>query len=158
MADKTSAKRKIEELEQDTTVDSLEKSVASTEKSGTGHKDMYTDIIRSVFEKNRRRVAKYYCPDTDCRVSFWDAEKGYVCPGCGSLGIISEFRHHSISNETRDRNIIGYVDTLGRLMCSECILKYGIPSEVGLIVYDDTEPFCFDTCDMCKETLGKQQN
>jgi hypothetical protein len=158
MAVKSSAKRKIEELEQDRNVESLEKSVALPESGRSGHQDIYTDILRSLFEKNRRRVAKYYCPNTGCHVSFWDAEKGCACPGCGHLGIISEFRHNSITKETRDRNIIGYVDTLGRLICCDCILKYGIPSEVGLIVYDDTEPFCFDTCDMCKETLGRQQN
>ncbi len=114
---------------------------------------LYKEIIQGMFEKSRKRVATYYCPNTSCKETFWDSEQGYECPECGSLGIISEYKYSSVTKDTKDRNIIGYVDTLGRLFCSRCILEYGVQNEVGLIVYDDTEPFCFERCELCKEQL-----
>ncbi|HQG32976.1 MAG TPA: hypothetical protein PLA83_13675 [Deltaproteobacteria bacterium] len=122
-------------------------------EKGAGTPNIYSEVIESVFEKNRKRVAKYYCPNVSCCLTFWDAREGYVCPKCGTLGIISEFRCASITNDTRDRNIIGYIDTLGRLICSKCILSYGVQNEVALIVYDDTDPFCFESCELCREPL-----
>lgn len=116
--------------------------------------NLYTEVIESMFEKNRKRVATYYCPNVSCRRTFWEAREGYKCPQCGTLGIISEFKYVSITNDTRERNIIGYIDALGRLICSRCILKYGVQNEVALIVYDDTDPFCFELCELCREPLG----
>jgi hypothetical protein len=116
--------------------------------------NIYTEVVQSVFEKNRKRVASYYCPNISCRLTFWDAKEGYECPKCGTLGIISEFKCASITNETKNRNIVGYIDTLGRLVCGKCILAYGVQNEVALIVYDDTDPFCFESCELCREPLG----
>lgn len=113
----------------------------------------YTQIIQSLFEKTRKRVSTYYCPSLSCNQAFWNADTGYECPRCGSLGIISEFKYTSISDDTKERNIVGYIDNLGRLICSECIMRYGVQNEVGLIVYDDTDPFCFEVCELCKRHL-----
>jgi hypothetical protein len=120
--------------------------------------NFYSDIVQSLYERNRKRVSTYYCPNTACRKTFWDAAEGYNCPSCGSLGIISEFKYRSISNSSVGRNIVGYIDTVGRLICSNCILTYGVQNEIGLIVYDDTEPFCHEHCEMCREPLGLLQS
>ncbi len=115
--------------------------------------NIYTDIIQSLMEKNRARVSRYYCPNLSCKNTFWDSGKGYLCPECGAPGIISEYRHRMATDGTKDRNIVGYLDTMARLICGSCILKYGISNEVGLVVYDNMEPFCNETCDLCKEQL-----
>jgi hypothetical protein len=120
--------------------------------------NFYTDVVQSVFERNRKRVSTYYCPNIACRKTFWDAAEGYACPACGTLGIISEFKYRSFSNGTSGRNIVGYVDTVGRLICSNCILNFGVQNEIGLIVYDDTEPFCHEHCELCKEPMGQLQS
>jgi hypothetical protein len=118
----------------------------------------YSSIIQSLFEKTRKRVATYYCTNMACRRTFWDAAEGYACPSCGTLGTISQFKYSSITGNSKDRNIVGYLDTVGRLICSNCILNYGVQTEIGLIVYDDTEPFCHELCEMCKEPLGLMQS
>jgi hypothetical protein len=120
--------------------------------------NLITDVVQSLYEKNRKRVSTYYCPNTACRTTFWNAAEGYACPSCGALGLISEFKYSRITESTADRNIVGYLDTMGRLMCSNCILAYGVHGEIGLIVYDDTEPFCHEHCEMCKEPLGLIQD
>lgn len=117
--------------------------------------NFYSDIVRSLFEKNRKRVSTYYCPSMKCRKTFWDAAEGCSCPSCGTLGLISQYRFHSVSNRTADRNIVGYVDTAGRLVCGNCILRHGVQNEIGLIVYDDTEPFCHEHCELCREPMGQ---
>jgi hypothetical protein len=128
------------------------------DKGGALAPNLYTEVIRSMFEKNRKRVKNYYCPNISCRRTFWEAQEGYECPQCGTLGIISEFNFLSITKDTKERNIIGYIDTLGRLVCGKCILRYGVQNEVALIVYDDTDPFCFESCELCREPLGSYQD
>jgi rubrerythrin len=139
-------------VEQTETLLAKAHSEAAYEGSAPG---IYTDAVRLVFERNRKRVSMYYCPNTSCGRTFWDASEGYECPACGSLGIISEYRYRHLAGNPGEHNIVGYVDNLGRLVCSSCILNYGVQGEVGLIVYDDTEPFCFEQCAICKEPLGQ---
>ncbi len=163
MAQRSHAKRKAdirkdEDAQQNTPAETVRTGIQESDRKKAMLPNIYTDIIESLYEKSRKRVATYYCPNMSCRQTFWDAEDGYVCPGCGKLGIISEFRYRSITKDTRERNIVGYVDSLGRLICSECILKYGIQNDMGLIVYDDTDPFCFEHCELCKEPLGGSEN
>lgn len=135
-----------------------ETSVAEMREPEPVTPNLYSDIVRSLFEKNRKRVSFYYCPNMKCRETFWDASEGYACPSCGTLGLISQYRYSSVSNRTADRNIVGYVDTVGRLICSNCILKYGVQNEIGLIVYDDTEPFCHEHCELCREPMGQLES
>jgi hypothetical protein len=163
MARKSNAKPKIKIGKEERTrgyssAGGVESGIQALEEESQVVPNMYSDIVQSLFEKNRKRVSTYYCPNMSCRQTFWEAEKGYACPACGSLGIISEFKYTSILNDSKDRNIVGYVDTLGRLICGNCILKYGVQNEIGLIVYDDTEPFCNEPCELCKEPLGQLQS
>jgi hypothetical protein len=136
----------------------VEAGIQTAEEEKQVMPNMYSDIIQSLFERTRKRVSTYYCPNMSCRRTFWEAEEGYECPACGALGIISEFKYKNVLNDSRSRNIVGYVDTLGRLICGNCILKYGVQNEIGLIVYDDTEPFCNEPCELCKEPLGQLQS
>lgn len=159
MAQKTNGRPKLEGENEESVVEyTPSETVQNAIKDFHTHKARlpkhYKEIIQALFEKSRKRVATYYCPNTSCKGTFWDSEQGYECPRCGFLGIISEYKYSNATNDTRERNIIGYVDTLGRLFCSGCILEYGVQNEVGLIVYDDTEPFCFERCELCKEQLG----
>ena len=47
--------------------------------------NIYTDTIRALLEKNRGRVSRYYCANRKCSTTFWSADLGYQCPGCGTL-------------------------------------------------------------------------
>jgi hypothetical protein len=126
--------------------------------AGPAVPNFYADIARSLAERNRKRVSTYYCPNIACRTTFWDAGAGSACPSCGMLGLISEYRFRRLTEDTAGRNIVGYVDTMGRLVCSSCITNYGVMSEIGLIVYDDTEPFCHEHCEVCKEPMGQLES
>ncbi len=127
MAQKTNGRPKLEGENEESVVEyTPSETVQNAIKDFHTHKARlpkhYTEIIKALFEKSRKRVATYYCPNTSCKGTFWDSEQGYECPRCGFLGIISEYKYSNATNDTRERNIIGYIDTLGRLFCSGCIL------------------------------------
>ena len=154
------AKLKIAYVEEENTDAGREETLLAKARKETGYDwsapGVYTHALKFLLERNRKRVSTYYCPNTLCGTTFWDARKGYECPACKSMGIISEFRHTNLPGGSSDRSIVGYVDSLGRLICSRCILDYGVQGEIGLIVYNDTEPFCFEECELCREPLGRR--
>jgi hypothetical protein len=118
------------------------------------NKDLYQDIIKALFEKYRKRIATYYCANLTCKKSFWRAEDGYRCSQCGSFGIISEFKSYRSSMADHNQRILGFLDNIGRLVCSNCMQNYDVDDNASFIVYDDTQPYCLQSCDICKQDLN----
>lgn len=135
-----------------------DQSLLESGTDGTVKKDLYLDIVKALFEKYRDRVSTYYCSNLTCTTTFWQADKGYVCPQCGSFGIISEFNAEVAEHKSHARHIIGCLDTIGRLICSRCMKNYKTDDDVGLIVYSDTHPYSEDTCDICRKDLRRDDN
>lgn len=119
-------------------------------------RNIYTEIIHSLMDKNRKRVAMYYCANSRCATTFFDAAAGYQCPGCGSIGIISEYRHDTSRQDDVSRPVLGYLDTIGRLFCTGCTHRHGLADEVSMVVYSDSEPYRNDHCDVCRMRLSEQ--
>ena len=133
-------------------------SPAEREKHGALRKDLYLDMINALFEKYRDRVSTYYCPNITCEKTFWHAHEGYVCPECGSFGIISEFNVETHDRIRHTQPIIGCLDTIGRLICRECMQNYNTDDDVSFIVYSDTQPYSFESCDICRKDLYRDKN
>jgi len=134
-----------------------DQSLLESGTDGTVKKDLYLDIVKAMFEKYRDRVSTYYCSNLTCTTTFWQADKGYVCPQCGSFGIISEFNAEVAEDKSHTRHIIGCLDTIGRLICSRCMKNYNT-DDVGFIVYSDTHPYSEDSCDICRKDLRRDEN
>lgn len=116
---------------------------------------IYNDIIHSLMEKNRKRVKKYYCANSTCPTTFYDAALGYTCPQCGNIGIISIYRDDTASENPQSRNVAGYLDTIGRLFCPECTERYGLTDEISMVIFSDSEPYNEEPCDVCRTPLNK---
>jgi hypothetical protein len=125
---------------------------ALTKKSDTPD-NIYTDTIRSLLEKNRSRVALYYCAKRNCSTKFWDSSLGYQCPQCGSIGIISTFKADTAYESTPYKPVVGYLDSIGRLFCPKCTERFGIGDDVGLVIYNDSEPYSSESCEVCRTRL-----
>jgi hypothetical protein len=117
--------------------------------------NIYTDTIRALLEKNRSRVARYYCANRRCASTFWDAALGFTCPRCGSIGIISTFNADTALEPLPSKPVLGMLDSIGRLFCRKCAERFGIGDDVGLIVYHDSEPYCSETCEACRSRLNE---
>ncbi len=123
------------------------------EKESSAYSNIYTDTIRSLLEKNRSRVSTYYCANRACPVRFWDAKSGFQCPQCSSLGLISTFKADTAHESAKDRTVVGYLDSIGRIFCPACTERFGIGDDVGLVIYDDSEPYCSEACEACRSRL-----
>ncbi|MBN2298469.1 MAG: hypothetical protein JXM72_07740 [Deltaproteobacteria bacterium] len=119
-------------------------------------KDLYMDAIHAIFERYRKRVESYYCPNIKCRATFWNAQKGYVCSECGSFGIISEYKSHTSMVDDQDHTIIGYLDDIGRLICRTCVERYGMNNDINYIVYNYMQPYCRESCEICRKALSRR--
>lgn len=120
-------------------------------------KNIYTEIIHSLMGKNSRRVSKFYCASSRCSTTFFDAASGYQCPACGSIGIISEYKHDTALEEDMHKPVLGYLDTIGRLFCKGCTERYGLTEEVSMVIYHDSDPYRSDHCDVCRARLNEQE-
>lgn len=119
-------------------------------------RNIYTEIIHSLMDKNRRRVARYYCANSRCPATFFDAASGYRCPACGSIGIISEYRHDTSLEDGVNKPVLGYLDTIGRLFCAGCTHRHGLTDEVSMVIYDDSAPYNREHCDVCRARLNER--
>ena len=117
--------------------------------------NIYTEIIHSLMDKNRRRVSRYYCANSRCGTRFFDAASGYQCPSCGSRGIISEYKHDTALEGDTSKPVIGYLDTIGRLFCTSCTHRHGLTDEVSMVIYHDSDPYSSEQCDVCRTRLNK---
>jgi hypothetical protein len=115
--------------------------------------NIYTDTIKSLLEKNRRRVSKYYCANRKCPTTFWGAEFGFHCPSCGSFGLISSFKADTAYEHDMNKPVIGYLDSIGRLFCPTCTERFGMGADIGLVIYNDSEPYCNEACEACRTRL-----
>lgn len=120
-------------------------------------KNIYTEIIHSLMDKNRKRVSRYYCANSRCSTRFFDAASGYQCPACGSIGIISEYKHDTALEEDMTKPVLGYLDTIGRLFCTGCTHRHGLTDEVSMVIYRDSDPYSSDNCDVCRARLDKTE-
>jgi hypothetical protein len=115
--------------------------------------NIYTDTIKSLLEKNRARVSQYYCANRKCPTTFWEADLGFQCPRCGSFGIISSFKADTAYEPNMYKPVVGYIDSIGRLFCPTCTERFGIGDDVGLVIYNDSEPYCNEACEACRTRL-----
>jgi hypothetical protein len=122
-------------------------------KQPSAHDNIYTDTIKALLEKNRSRVSQYYCANRKCPTTFWEADLGFQCPHCGSFGIISSFKADTASEPNMYKPVVGYIDSIGRLFCPSCTERFGIGDDVGLVIYNDSEPYCNDACEACRTRL-----
>jgi hypothetical protein len=121
---------------------------------GQEPKDIYMDTILSLMEKNRKRVVRYYCANLKCPSTFWNADLGYKCPRCGSLGIISEFRSGNTSENDLKEPIVGYLDSIGRIFCRSCAEHFSLGDDISFIIYRTSEPYRHESCEVCRATLS----
>jgi hypothetical protein len=149
-------KKVFEEIKVDdhTTESPDSKATQTCDDKKTIHKDLYLDIIKALFKKYRNRIETYYCTNLTCKKTFWSAQEGYMCSQCGSFGMISEFKSYKSSTADRNRHILGYLDNIGRLVCTRCMQNYDVNDDVSFIVYDDTQPYCLQACDICRQDLN----
>ncbi len=118
-------------------------------------KNIYNEIIHSLMDKNRKRVVRYYCANSRCNTAFYDAASGYQCPSCGSIGIISEYKHDTSLEDDLSKPVLGYLDTIGRLFCKSCTHRYGLTDEVSMVIYHDSDPYKGERCDVCRVRLNE---
>ena len=118
-----------------------------------GHLDLHGYVL-SLMEKNRRRVVRYYCANLKCTSTFWNADLGYECPRCGSLGIISEFKSGSVSENDLKEPILGYLDSIGRIFCRSCAEHFSLGDDIGFIIYRTSEPYSHESCEVCRANLS----
>ncbi|MDT8273315.1 MAG: hypothetical protein RRA35_08990, partial [Desulfomonilia bacterium] len=119
--------------------------------------NMYLDLLKSILEKNRKRVDRYYCASSRCPVTFFSSDLGYQCPECGAFGVISEYKtmkgaDHRGSDGTP---VIGFLDSIGRMFCLTCASRLNLEDDVSFVIYDSTEPFCRENCDSCRAPLKR---
>ena len=122
-------------------------------KKASSNDNIYTDTIRALLEKNRGRVAQYYCANRKCSTTFWNADLGYQCPGCGSFGLISTFKADTAYEPNMYKPVVGYLDSIGRLFCPKCTERFGMGDDVGLVIYNDSTPYCNEACEACRTRL-----
>ncbi|HVN72731.1 MAG TPA: hypothetical protein VMU10_11975 [Desulfomonilia bacterium] len=122
-------------------------------KRKAANDNIYMDTIKALLEKNRNRVAQYYCANRNCPTQFWASDLGYVCPQCGSIGIISRFKADTAYEENPYKPVVGYLDSIGRLFCTKCTERFGISDDVGLVIYNDSEPYNSESCEACRTRL-----
>jgi hypothetical protein len=132
----------------------ITKSPGKAFTGGTSANDnIYTDTIKALLEKNRSRVSQYYCANRKCPTTFWEADLGFQCPRCGSFGLISSFRADTAFESDVYKPVVGYIDSIGRLFCPTCTERFGMKDDVGLVIYNDSEPYCNETCEACRTRL-----
>jgi hypothetical protein len=122
-------------------------------KQPSAHDNIYTDTIKALLEKNRSRVSQYYCANRKCPTTFWEADLGFQCPHCGSFGIISSFKADTAYEPNMYKPVVGYIDSIGRLFCPTCTERFSIGEDVGLVIYNDSEPYCNEACEACRTRL-----
>jgi hypothetical protein len=122
-------------------------------KQTSAHDNFYTDTIKALLEKNRSRVSQYYCANRKCPTTFWEADLGFQCPRCGSFGLISSFKSDTANEPNMDKPVVGYIDSIGRLFCPTCTERFGIGDDIGLVIYNDSEPYCNEACEACRTHL-----
>jgi hypothetical protein len=122
-------------------------------KQPSAHDNIYTDTIKALLEKTRSRVSQYYCANRKCPTTFWEADLGFQCPHCGSFGIISSFKADTAYEPNMYKPVVGYIDSIGRLFCPTCTERFGIGEDVGLVIYNDSEPYCNEACEACRTRL-----
>ncbi len=115
--------------------------------------NIYTDTIKSLLEKNRSRVSQYYCANRKCPTTFWEADLGFQCPRCGAFGLISSFKADTAYEPDMNKPVVGYIDSIGRLFCPTCTDRFGMRDDVGLVIYNDSEPYCNEDCEACKTNI-----
>jgi hypothetical protein len=120
-------------------------------------RNIYTEIIHSLMDKNRKRVTRYYCANSRCPTTFFDSARGFQCPACGSMGIISEYKHDTAHEDDMNKPVLGYLDTIGRLFCSDCTHRHGLIDEVSMVIYRDSDPYRSENCDVCRMPLNKTE-
>jgi len=122
-------------------------------KQPSANENIYTDTIKALLEKNRSRISQYYCANRKCPTTFWEADLGFQCPHCGSFGIISSFKADTAYEPNMYKPVVGYIDSIGRLFCPTCTERFGIGEDVGLVIYNDSEPYCNEACEACRTRL-----
>jgi hypothetical protein len=122
-------------------------------KQPSANDNIYTDTIKSLLEKNRSRVSQYYCANRKCPTTFWEADLGFQCPRCGAFGLISSFKADTAYEPDMNKPVVGYIDSIGRLFCPTCTDRFGMSDDVGLVIYNDSEPYCNEDCEACRTSL-----
>ncbi len=122
-------------------------------KEPSANDNIYTDTIKSLLEKNRSRVSQYYCANRKCPTTFWEAALGFQCPRCGAFGLISSFKADTAYEPDMNKPVVGYLDSIGRLFCPTCTDRFGMKDDVGLVIYNDSEPYCNEDCEACRTSL-----
>jgi hypothetical protein len=122
-------------------------------KQPSANDNIYTDTIKALLEKNRSRVSQYYCANRKCPTTFWEADLGFQCPRCRSFGLISSFKADTAYEPNIDKPVVGYIDSIGRLFCPTCTERFGMADDVGLVIYNDSEPYCNEACEACRTRL-----
>jgi len=134
----------------DDMTDSSRKAIA---RQPSADENIYTDTIKALLEKNRSRVSQYYCANRNCPATFWAADLGYRCPRCSSIGLISSFKADTAYEADINKPVVGYLDSIGRLFCPTCTERFGMKDDVGLVIYNDSEPYCNEACESCRTRL-----
>jgi hypothetical protein len=137
----------------DDTTNSARKALTKQPSGVSANDNIYTDTIKALLEKNRGRVSQYYCANRKCPTTFWEADLGFQCPSCGSYGLISSFKADTAYEPNVDKPVIGYIDSIGRLFCPTCTERFGMGDDVGLVIYNDSEPYCNVACEACRTRL-----
>jgi hypothetical protein len=123
-------------------------------KETSANSNIYTDTIKALLEKNRSRVSQYYCANRKCPTTFWESDLGFQCPRCGSFGLISSFKADTADESDMNKPVVGYIDSIGRLFCPTCTERFGIGDDVGLVIYNDSAPYCNEACEACRTHLN----
>lgn len=115
--------------------------------------NIYTDTIDALMKKNQKRVQKYYCANMKCPETFWSADLGYECPKCSSLGVISEFKEDRSSKVATGGAVVGYLDSIGRIVCCSCAERFGLENDIEYVIFRSSEPYCHESCEVCRADL-----
>lgn len=118
-------------------------------------KNIFLEIARSLMDKSRTRVFRYYCANPACPTTFFDASEGYTCPSCGAFGIISEYKNDTCSEDVEGKVVVGCLDSIGRLFCASCAQRHGITNDVSMFVFADTLPYAAQRCHACRSRLNR---
>ncbi|HOM28881.1 MAG TPA: hypothetical protein PLS81_05440 [Deltaproteobacteria bacterium] len=116
-------------------------------------RNFFLEIAHSLMDKNRGRVSTYYCANPACRVTFFDASLGYACPECGAFGIISRYVSDTCTQDPAGRQVVGCIDSIGRLFCSACATQYDLFQDASMLVFSDSLPHARQSCDACRGRL-----
>ncbi|MGC9324326.1 MAG: hypothetical protein ACP5G0_06205 [Desulfomonilia bacterium] len=125
---------------------------------GKSSDTLYEEILRSVMEKKRSRVERYYCANLKCPTTFFSSDFGYECPDCRAFGVISKYKHIPARmplDSTGQELVLGILDSIGRLFCPSCVQRFTLEDDASLVIYETMEPFCSDHCESCGKSLKK---